>query len=83
MRIVIWILVGAAVTLQPARAQIRSDGPEGTPFFGPVINHSDFYVTKPVAESYRRSAAADFARGAGQAGFNGDEIKSFAAWSST
>jgi hypothetical protein len=65
------------LALQPARAQTRSDSAEGTPFFGTVINHSDFYITKLVAESYRRSAAADFARGAGQAGFNDNEIRSF------
>jgi len=66
----------ALASSQAANAQTNNAKP-GDRFFEPALNQLGVYLTAPVADSYRRTAAAKFSEGAAQAGFTSFETKSF------
>ncbi len=69
-------IIVALATSQVAHAQTNNAKP-GDRFFEPALKQLGVYLTAPVADSYRRTAAAKFSEGAAQAGFSSFEAKSF------
>jgi hypothetical protein len=69
-------IMAALATSQVANAQ-TNNAKLGDRFFEPALNQLGVYLTAPVAESYRRTAANKFAEGAANAGFSNFEAKSF------
>jgi hypothetical protein len=61
---------------QVANAQ-TTNAKSADPFFDPALRQLGVYLTAPVANEYRRSAANKFSKGAAQAGFSGDETQAF------
>jgi hypothetical protein len=70
---IILFLLSTGANAQPSKA--NSDSFDQ--FFEPALKDLGVYATAPVRESYRRAAAAEFAKGATQAGFQDFEVKSF------
>ena len=66
-------LYSAVVNAQP----VSSAASDFNQFFEPALRQLGVYATAPVKENVRRAAAADFTKGAMQAGFVESEIKSF------
>ena len=71
-------VVIALFASQAANAQTKGTK-SADELFGPALNQLGIYLTGPVADSYRRAAAAKFSDGAVKAGFNSVETKSFSA----
>lgn len=67
------VALGATHVVNAEAKMVKS----GDTFFEPALKQLGVYLTAPVADRYRRSAAAKFSEGAAKVGFTGLEAKAF------